>query len=337
MQSINAPPPPGEYESAGLSSQKFFRYTVYMQRIPINTYDSPTVILELIYRLKVRQVMCKGLISAPPEQSLRELQHTMRREGITGIPIARDRRLLGIVSMDDIIRALEGGYMDEAARDHMSRKLIVLEEDMPVSFAISYFDKYPFHRFPVLDKEHRLSGIITSRDITTRLLLEINKEIERIERVEVSREAPRQGRREMEFQVIRHDFENAGHASTELKKILKKQGSDPKLVRRLAIAAYELEMNLVVHSNGGSISFTIEPDLVRISCRDSGPGIPDVEQALEEGWSTADEWIRSLGFGAGMGLPNTRRVADRFEIESHTDGEERGTRVMVEMDISREE
>jgi CBS domain-containing protein/anti-sigma regulatory factor (Ser/Thr protein kinase) len=308
-----------------------------MQRIPINTYDSPTVILELIYRLKVKHVMCQNVISAGPERSLRQLQQSMKRGGITGIPIVEEKKLLGIVSMDDIIHALEGGYIDEPAREHMSRKLIVLEEDMPVSFAITYFDKYPYHRFPVLNKEHQLSGIVTSRDITTRLLLEINKEIEKIERVEVSRESPKQERQEMEFRVIRYDFENAGHASTELKKCLKKRGSDPKLVRRVAIAAYELEMNLVVHSDGGSISFEIEPDLVRITSRDTGPGIPDVKSALEEGWSTADEWIRSLGFGAGMGLPNTRRVSDHFEITSQTEGSDRGTWVKVEIHTKKKE
>lgn len=303
-----------------------------MKQIPINTYDSPTLVLELIYQLKVRDVMCRSVTTADRSSSLRSIQKTMKEKGITGVPIVESGRLFGIISMDDIICALEDGYIDEEAQGRMSRKLIVLEEDMPISFAIGYFDKYPYHRFPVLDKNKRLSGIITSRDITTRLLLEINKEIDRIERVSIPTHDDGKEIR-MDFPVIRHDFENAGHASTEIKKALKKRGSDAKLIRRVAIAAYELEMNLVVHSNGGKISFYLNEDEACIRCRDRGPGIEDTEKALEEGWSTANEWIRSLGFGAGMGLPNTKRVSDSFSISSSTKGEEKGTCVEVHISL----
>jgi anti-sigma regulatory factor (Ser/Thr protein kinase) len=120
----------------------------------------------------------------------------------------------------------------------------------------------------------------------------------------------------MEFNTVRFDFELAGRASTEIKKALKKREIDPKIIRRVAIASYELEINQVVHSLGGTISCTIQPDKVIIVAADKGPGIKDINLVLQEGWSTADEWIRSLGFGAGMGLPNTKRVSDEFYIES---------------------
>lgn len=312
-----------------------------MRSIPISTYDSSTVILELIYRLKVKDVMCRSLFTAGRDAVLRDIQHTMKKNNITGMPIAEKGRLLGIVSMDDIIHALEGGYIDEQAEKHMSRKLIVLEEDMPVSFAISYFEKYSFHRFPVLDRNGKLTGMITSRDITTRLLVEINREIERIERTAVAAEESGGGRTAMEFRVLKNDFENAGHASTEIKKLMKKRGCDPGTIRRVAIAAYELEMNLVVHSDGGVISIVVDDDTVTITSRDGGPGIEDVELALKEGWSTANEWIRSLGFGAGMGLPNCRRVSDEFEISSTAadEGEETGTvaRAVIEIGEAKRE
>jgi len=308
-----------------------------MWAIPINTYDSPTVILELIYRLKVKDVMCREVTTAGRNTPLREIQQTMRRRGITGMPIAESGRLFGIVSMDDIIRALEGGYIDESAEMHMSRKLIFLEEDMPVSFAISYFEKYSYHRFPILDKTNKLVGIITSRDIITRLLVEINKEMERIERISIPAPDALQGKASMEFRVIRNDFENAGHASTEIKKLLKQRGTDVKIIRRVSIAAYELEMNLVVHSDGGTISIEIDEQKIVIVSRDGGPGIQDVELALKEGWTTANEWIRSLGFGAGMGLPNCRRVADQFTLVSHTDGVECGTVARAEILLPHEE
>src|SRR5690554_1866106 len=150
-----------------------------MQTIPINTYNSPTVILELIYRLKVKDVMTRSLISVPLGTTMRTVQNLMRENSITGVPVVSDTRLLGIVSMDDIIQALDFGYINETVDSHMTRNMIVLEDDMPVSFAISYFDRYSFHRFPVLSKDKNLVGMVTTRDITTRLLLEINHEIGR--------------------------------------------------------------------------------------------------------------------------------------------------------------
>jgi len=118
------------------------------------------------------------------------------------------------------------------------------------------------------------------------------------------------------YQLHRYDFENGGMASSEIKKFLKDRGIPPKVVRRVAVASYELEINLVAHSIGGMLSFDINKDRVKISSHDRGPGIANVEQALTEGFSTANEWIRSQGFGAGMGLPNVKRVSDDFAIQS---------------------
>ncbi len=292
-----------------------------MQEIPINTYTSPTVILELIYRLKVKDVMTQNLNTAGPDTTLREIQVMMREQSITGVPVVRGKRLLGIVSMDDIIKALDFGYISDPAGKHMTRNLIVLEDDMPISFAISYFDRFRFHRFPVLNKQKELVGMITSRDITSTLLVEINREIEELEKrtnnVKLSEDLSGEVQN---YSILKHDFENAGYASTQIKKRLKKSGSTPHTIRRAAIAAYELEMNLVVHSDGGEIIAEYTPDSVVITSRDSGPGIPDLDKALTKGWSTANEWIRSLGFGAGMGLPNVQSVSDDFSIESDMNG-----------------
>jgi anti-sigma regulatory factor (Ser/Thr protein kinase) len=121
---------------------------------------------------------------------------------------------------------------------------------------------------------------------------------------------------QMEFAISRYNFELAGRASTEIKKALKQRNYDPKMIRRAAIASYELEINQVVHSLGGTIRCSIQPSKITIIASDTGPGIEDVNQAIQEGWSTANEYIRSLGFGAGMGLANTKRVSDEFSINS---------------------
>ncbi len=289
-----------------------------MQTIPINTYTSPTVILELIYRLKIKHVMCRKLYTAGTNTTLREIQLLMREKSITGVPVVEGKRILGIVSMDDIICALDQGYINDPASKWMSRNLIILEDDMPVSFAISYFDKHKYRRFPVINKDKELVGMITTRDITTGLLVELNREVDRIERMKTdtqSEDTRLEGLRR--YEIMKHNFEKAGLASMEIKKRLKSHGIPSPVIRRAAIAAYELEINLVIHSDGGEIISHFFEDRIEITARDSGPGIADVELAMTEGYTTATPWIRSLGFGAGMGLPNAKKVSDEFTITSH--------------------
>ncbi len=128
------------------------------------------------------------------------------------------------------------------------------------------------------------------------------------------------------YDIAARDFVRAGEAANKLKRLLQQLGLDPAVIRRAAIAAYEAEMNIVIHSYGGQIKVDITPESIEIFCEDSGPGIPDIEKALQEGYSTASEEIREMGFGAGMGLPNIQRSADEFRIES-TVG--RGTSLQV--------
>ncbi|WP_028972808.1 CBS domain-containing protein [Spirochaeta cellobiosiphila] len=285
--------------------------------IPINTDSSPTVVLELIYRLKIKDVMTSELHLAGPSDTMRSIQKIMKENSITGVPVVDNGRLIGIISVDDIINALDLGYIDDRAQDHMSRNIIVLEDDMPLSFGITYFDKYKYGRFPVLNKDNKLVGIVTSRDISSALLVELNKEMEQLEqRIRAQNPPLPVSHMHREYIVRKFDFENAGKASTEIKKILKNKELDRKTIRRIAVAAYELEMNQVKHSDGGRIIFLFEEDRVEITAVDTGPGIPDINLALQEGYSTANDWIRSLGFGAGMGLPNVRRVSDEFNIAS---------------------
>ena len=144
----------------------------------------------------------------------------------------------------------------------------------------------------------------------------MNREVLRLEKIHQKQARAPDLYSEMDFTTVRYDFELAGRASTEIKKALKTRNIDSKIIRRVAIASYELEINQVVHSLGGTITCSIQPDRVTITAADVGPGIEDISLVLQEGWSTADEWIRSLGFGAGMGLSNTKRVSDEFYIES---------------------
>ncbi len=118
------------------------------------------------------------------------------------------------------------------------------------------------------------------------------------------------------FEITSRDFEHGGEASSEIKETVKRLGIPSSIVKRVAIAAYEAEMNLVVHSLGGTILLEVYPEKVRIVADDCGPGIEDISLAMKEGYTTAAPEIREMGFGAGMGLPNIQKNADRMEIRS---------------------
>lgn len=120
----------------------------------------------------------------------------------------------------------------------------------------------------------------------------------------------------LHYEVPADDFTRAGEASSSVKKMLKQIGLSPEVVRRVSIAMYEGEINMVIHANGGQIEVCITPQQVDMVLKDTGPGIPDIEKAMQEGWSTAPDNARTLGFGAGMGLPNMKKYTDFMEIES---------------------
>ena len=120
----------------------------------------------------------------------------------------------------------------------------------------------------------------------------------------------------LHYQVSADDFSHAGEASSNVKKTLKSLGFPPEVVRRVAIAMYEGEINMVIHAHGGEATANITPEEIEIVLKDVGPGIPDIPLAMQEGYSTAPDSVRNLGFGAGMGLPNMKRYTDFLQVNS---------------------
>ena len=123
----------------------------------------------------------------------------------------------------------------------------------------------------------------------------------------------------LNFIIERGNFLTAGNVSSKIKKILQSIGLENSLIRKISIATYEAEMNLVIHSLGGNIKAYIDENKVTIEVEDTGPGIKDIDLAMTEGYSTATNEIREMGFGAGMGLPNIKRCSDEFQISSTMD------------------
>ena len=135
----------------------------------------------------------------------------------------------------------------------------------------------------------------------------------------------------LQYQISAEDFTRAGEASSDVKSKLKQMGISPQTVRRVAIAMYEGEINMVIHANGGTIDVDISPKEIVMVIKDRGPGIPNVELAMQAGYSTAPDNIRTLGFGAGMGLPNMKKYSDEMYIDTVL---REGTTVVMKVFIS---
>ena len=133
----------------------------------------------------------------------------------------------------------------------------------------------------------------------------------------------------LEYQVYEADFVNAGAASSAIKKTLKQLNINPSIVKRVVVALYEAEVNAIAHAYGGTIYADIEPDKIILKVVDTGPGIPDIDWAMQEGHSTASPEVRNMGFGAGMGLPNIQKNVDKLNVQSTV-----GVGTTVEMEVN---
>lgn len=120
----------------------------------------------------------------------------------------------------------------------------------------------------------------------------------------------------LSYEISPDDFTRAGEASSDVKSKLKQLGVSPEAIRKVSIAMYEGEINMVIHAEGGKITVEISPESIVMILADKGPGIPDIEKAMQAGWSTAPDEVRSLGFGAGMGLPNMKKYSDEMDVKT---------------------
>ena len=278
---------------------------------------------ELVYELKIGDIMTREPITVGPDCLMSELKEILRVKRISGVPVLHAGELVGIISIEDLILALERGETSARVGDRMTRHVQVVFADESVIQAVNKFARYGYGRLPVVDREGHLVGIITQGDIVRGLLrrLDVQWREEEIHRYRASHifediESDQTGL-VLRYKVAARDFVRGGEASSKVKKALERLGARPEWVRRVAVAAYEAETNLIIHTDaGGDLLVEVQPDRIRLVALDLGPGIPDVEKALQPGFSTAPDWIRELGFGAGMGLNNIKACADEMRLES---------------------
>jgi CBS domain-containing protein/anti-sigma regulatory factor (Ser/Thr protein kinase) len=282
-----------------------------------------TKIQELIYNLPIEHFMKKDVITVTPDTTIKQLKEILKNNRISGTPVLEEGQLVGIVSIEDLIKALEDGDLHCPVGRRMTRQLITVKGDSSVIEAVKKFSKFQVGRLLVVNDKGALTGILTGSDITKGLLEAIslihhNNEIKRPPRIIFKDDiVSDQTSLILRYHIKEKDFKSGGSASSKIKHALERLGILPQIIRRVAISAYEAEMNLVIHTDaGGEVNTEIQTDLIRMTVIDHGPGIPDIERALSPGFSTAPAWIRELGFGAGMGLANIKKCADSFTIES---------------------
>ena len=305
--------------------------------------DSPRPvgkIQELVYELKVQAVMTRRLITLAPDTPMSSLRSILRENRISGVPVVQGESLVGVISVEDFINWLAQGGPDCPVGERMSRQVRTLSPGEPLVHAIGKLEKYGYGRLPVVDGE-RLVGLVTKGDIIEGLLKEMqvnSREEEELQRYRASHFFGDMiaDRLTVNFQykVRGKTVEQGGEVASDLKRSLKRLGLHPEVVRRAAIATYEAEMNVIIYAREGTVTVSVDPETINIKVCDQGPGIPDVEQALQPGFSTAPEWVRELGFGAGMGLPNIKSCARSLDISTKL-GQGTTLRIVIPMEPER--
>jgi anti-sigma regulatory factor (Ser/Thr protein kinase)/predicted transcriptional regulator len=267
--------------------------------------------------------MVANLKTASPEMPLSNVLEILRANRISGLPVVQDDRLVGVVSLEDIVRALQSNDLSAITSQYMTRDVVTVASYDSIVKAIRTFTERKLGRLPVIDENQKLVGIITKGDITRGILVALQKDYkeEEVRRYRASHlfEDINSERTTLvlRYTIKAGDFTQGGNASSHIKRALIRLGADPQLIRRCCIAVYEAEMNLIIHTtNGGIMKLEVEPHRITVTATDDGPGIADTEKVFEPGYSTATEQVREMGFGAGMGLVNMTRCVDEIKLES---------------------
>lgn len=265
-----------------------------------------------LLKLPVTLIMNANMPKVLPDRKVFQVREILKINQLDGVAITdEDGRLVGIVTMYDLLKAIEEDKRDAFVEDIMTKNVVTLSPSHTLADAIEYFRVYGYGRFPVVDGARIFLGMVTPLDIVIRL--PILKE-EREEIKEGKGEAAKVIR--LEFSVEGGDFINGGEASSKIKRYLQNLGLSKDIIKRVAVASYEMEMNIVIHAYRGKLIVEISSDKIMIKAIDEGPGIEDIDKAIQPGYSTASPKVRELGFGAGMGLPNIISCSDEFDIKS---------------------
>lgn len=298
-----------------------------------------TRVEELAYELTIAEVMTKDPITLAINMSMRDALDLIGKYKISGAPVAKDGKLIGILSTEDLIRSLRDGRIDRKVTEYMTHNVITIREHDQVVEALKLFAKTKVGRLPVVDEHNNLIGILTKGDISNGVLTALQRDIEAEELIRYRAShlfediVSDRTSLILRYSIKKDDFVHGGAASNRIKKALLRLGASNQVARKCGIAVYEAEMNLIIHTtNGGFLRVEVEQNKIIMEAYDDGPGIPDIDKAMTPGWSTATSEVRNKGFGAGMGLVNINNCVDEMIIKS---SKESGTNLYMIMDLDK--
>ncbi|MCK5571212.1 MAG: CBS domain-containing protein [Bacteroidetes bacterium] len=280
-------------------------------------------IRQLAYELRIENAMSRDVITVGPDDVISDVRNMLKDNRISGLPVVKGDTLVGIISIENFIKCIMGGGTDNRVKDNMTSDVKCVYANEPLIDGIRKLEQFGYGRFPVLEPETgNLVGILTKGDIVRCLLRRLETDYQEGEissyRASHIFEDMQSDRTSIVFRykVQGGNYRAAGEQSGYLKSNLVKLGVHPKITRRVAIASCEAEMNIVIFTDGGELLANIEENEITVNAVDHGPGIPDIERAMHPGFSTAPDWVREMGFGAGMGLPNIQECSDTMRIDS---------------------
>ena len=284
----------------------------------------------LLVHGRVSEFMTIPPITLTKNKSMLDAKVLMRDNRISGIPIVNgEGQLEGIVTIENIIIAIENDYIDDLIDNHMIKDVMFIYDDMDVSIVMEFLRTYSYGRYPVLDRDNRVVGVVTKGDLMVYLYTRLgsiythNKRRDEILKPRSFPEmmAPSTDEHAFSYNIATEDLDTAGIGSTLFKKFIEERGFPSEAIRRASISLYEAEVNVVIHGGGkGYIRAYLEENQLSVVVNDYGPGIDDIEQALEPGYTTATDKIRERGFGAGMGLANIKKYTNKLVIVSSGNG-----------------
>ncbi|MCX7027617.1 MAG: CBS domain-containing protein [Spirochaetes bacterium] len=277
--------------------------------------------------IRAADIMTAMVTSLPPDKKMSHAKEMMNIKRISGIPVVdASCHLIGIVTVEDIIHALEFNRLSEPIRNMMTRNVVTIHLDDHLASIVNTFEKHHYGRFPVVDDNNVLCGIISREDILDGVLEKFNliyvHDQKRISTLNseysiITGKKLTMDTAEFHYNIDTSDFDAAGTGAVLLKTFLANKGYSSEIIRRAGVAAYEAETNVIIHSHGsGDIYCFLHDDMVMVRVLDNGVGIDNMEMAMKEGYSTAPDYIRELGFGAGMGITNMKRFSDKLVILS---------------------
>jgi CBS domain-containing protein/anti-sigma regulatory factor (Ser/Thr protein kinase) len=287
--------------------------------------------------IKAGDIMSSNVVEIAAEKKIAHAKELMKIKKISGIPVVDEKKqLVGIISIEDIIHALEFNKINDPIRRIMSTQVVTIHKGDSLASVVDKFENFKFGRFPVVDDDNRVCGIISKEDILHGILEKFNliyiHDLKRTSTLNTENSAITGEKLEFEeanfhYQIDSSDIDAAGTGAALLKQFLTGKNFHNDIVRRVGVATYEAETNVVIHSKGqGDIYFFQDEDRFIVRVVDNGVGIEDLDKAMKEGYSTAPDHIRERGFGAGMGIANMKRFADKLVIIS-----EKGVGTQVEM------